>query len=104
MNTKRELDEYEINELNKEKNLLINTDRKAITRRTKQYIQEAIEETNSTNRYVLCENIANALEANFRGKALDYQLRRMDLQTTKKILEAIDTYIYFNRNTDLTSC
>lgn len=85
--------EEEIENLNKENNLLINGSKK-LTRRTKKYIQEAIVETNTTDRYVLCEFIAQSLENNFVGKKLDYQLKRMDLETTKKILEAIDTYIF----------
>ena len=67
---------------------------KKITRRTKGYIKEAIEQTGSTNRFELCEYIAAKLEENFKGDTLDYQLKRMQLETTKEILAAIDTYMY----------
>lgn len=83
----------EIERLNKENNLLINQEKK-LTRGTKKYIQDAINDTNTTDRYVLCEIVAQRLENTFKGKTLDYQLKRMDLETTKKILEAIDTYIF----------
>ena len=67
---------------------------KKITRRTKGYIKEAIEETGTVNRYELCKHISLALEDNFKGDTLDYQLKRMNLETTKEILSAIDTYMY----------
>ena len=67
---------------------------KKLTRRTKEYIKEAIDETKSRNRYDICENISLKLEEKFSGNILDYQLKRMDLKTTKQILEAIDTYMY----------
>ena len=67
---------------------------KKITRRTKGYIKEAIDHTGSLNRYELCEHIAGSLENNFKGDTLDYQLKRMNLETTRDILDAIDTYMY----------
>lgn len=77
--------------------LMVNTNKKEIkklTRGTKALIKEAIMKTKSSNRYDLCEYIANELEERFKGDTLTYQLERMDLETTGKILAAIDTYIY----------
>lgn len=65
-----------------------------LTRGTKELIKAAIQETKSNNRYVLCEKIADMVETKYSGLNLEYQLERMNLQTTKKILEAIDTYFY----------
>lgn len=76
---------------------MVNTNKKEIkklTRGTKALIKEAIMKTKSSNRYDLCEYIANELEKRFKGDTLTYQLERMDLVTTGKILAAIDTYIY----------
>jgi len=65
-----------------------------LTRGAKDLIQKAIEETQSNNRYVLCEKIAKMVEERYNGLNLEYQLRRMQLQTTRQILQAIDTYFY----------
>ena len=67
---------------------------KKLTRGTKALIKDAIISTKSSNRNDLCEYIANELESRFKGDTLTYQLKRMDLQTTGKILSAIDTYVY----------
>lgn len=67
---------------------------KNITRTVKKYIVEAIEETNSNNRYELCFYISDLLEKAFKGEVLEYQLKRMDLNTTGDILKVIDTYMY----------
>ncbi|WCK57744.1 hypothetical protein PP175_27295 (plasmid) [Aneurinibacillus sp. Ricciae_BoGa-3] len=65
-----------------------------LTRGTKELIKTAIQETQSNNRYELCAKIAEMVEAKYSGLNLEYQLERMGLQTTKKILNAIDTYFY----------
>lgn len=65
-----------------------------LTRGTKELIKQAISETNSNNRYVLCEKIASMVEEKYNGLNLEYQLERMGLQTTGKILLAIDTFFY----------
>lgn len=65
-----------------------------ITRGVKQLIKTAISETNSNNRYVLCEKIADMVEGKYNGLNLEYQLKRMNIQTTKQILKAIDVYFY----------
>lgn len=65
-----------------------------LTRGTKRLIQKAIQDTMSNNRYVLCERIATMVEEKYNGLNLEYQLKRMGLQTTGQILKAIDTYFY----------
>lgn len=65
-----------------------------LTRGTKELIKTAINETQSNNRYVLCEKIAKTVEERYNGLSLEYQLKRMNLQTTGKILKAIDTFFY----------
>lgn len=65
-----------------------------LTRGTKELIKSAITETQSSNRYELCEKIAHMVEDKYNGLNLEYQLERMGLQTTGKILSAIDTYFY----------
>jgi len=65
-----------------------------LTRGTKDLIRQAIAETKSSNRYVLCEKIASLAEERYDGSNLDYQLKRMRLDSTGKILQAIDTFIY----------
>ena len=67
---------------------------KKLTRGTKSLIKESIEKTKTTNRNDLCAYICGELEEKFAGETLDYQLKRMDLQTTGDILDAIDTYMY----------
>lgn len=68
-----------------------------LTRGTRKIIEQAIESVNPesrNNRIVLCERISQMLEERFEGDNLTYQLRRMDLETTGRILEKIDTYWY----------
>ncbi|BBW98923.1 hypothetical protein [Geobacillus subterraneus] len=64
-----------------------------LTRKTKNLIKEAIETTGSTDRYALCQYIAEKLECIHTGGSLEYQLRRMGLETTKKILWSIDVFL-----------
>ena len=70
---------------------------KKLSRGTKKLIKEAIEKTNSNDRYNLCQYICEELERRYVGKLLDYQLSRMDLKTTGKILDAIDSYLYSSK-------
>lgn len=67
---------------------------KKLTRGTKDIIKKAIQETNTTNRHELCENICATLEDRFSGETLSYQLQRMNLETTGDVLSAIDTYMF----------
>ncbi|WPS85476.1 hypothetical protein SMD22_02255 (plasmid) [Brevibacillus halotolerans] len=71
-----------------------------LTRRTKELIKTAIEETQSNNRYVLCERIADMVESKYNGLNLEYQLKRMSLQTTGQILKAIDTFFFKHLRSD----
>lgn len=65
-----------------------------LTRGTKGLIKQAIQETKSNNRYVLCQHIAQTVEERYNGLNLEYQLNRMGIPTTGKILNAIDTFFY----------
>ena len=65
-----------------------------LTRGVKQLIKSAINETQSNNRYVLCEKVAQMVEDKYKGLNLEYQLKRMKIETTKQILKAIDIYFY----------
>lgn len=65
-----------------------------LTRGTKELIKYAISETNSCNRYELCAKVAEVVEDRYNGANLEYQLDRMGLSTTKKILNAIDVYFF----------
>ena len=67
---------------------------KRLTRGTKKLIKDTIIANKTTNRYELCEIICSDLEEKFTGDTLDYQLSRMNLETTGEILKAIDTYMY----------
>jgi len=84
------------------------TQKVKLTRGTKKIIEQAIssvEPESQNNRIVLCEKISNMLEERFEGDNLTYQLKRMDLETTGRILEKIDTYWYKygNRIHEITS-
>lgn len=65
-----------------------------LTRGTKTTIKEAIQETGSDNRNILCAKVAEILETKYIGLNFDYQIKRMKLVTTKQILFAIDFYFY----------
>jgi hypothetical protein len=71
-----------------------NTQEFALTRGCKKMIEAAIIETGSTNSYVIMNHICDSLTDRFAGDTLDYQTRRMNLNTTGDILAAIDTYMY----------
>lgn len=64
-----------------------------LTRKTKNLIKEAIETTGTTDRYTLCQYIAEKLECTHAGGNLEYQLKRMGLESTKKILLSIDIFL-----------
>lgn len=68
-----------------------------LTRGTKKIIEQAIESVEPekrNNRIELCYRVAQILEERFEGDNLPYQLKRMDLETTKSILEKIDIFWY----------
>lgn len=65
-----------------------------LTRGTKKLIMSAIERTGDLNRAKLCEAISDELCDKFQGDSLEYQLKRMKLETTKDINNAIDTYMF----------
>lgn len=56
-------------------------------------IETAVNETKSKDRYILCQRIAEDLEKRYVGFNFDYQLKRMNIDTTKKILNVIDIYL-----------
>lgn len=65
-----------------------------LTKGTRLLIKDMINKYDTTDRHVLCEHICFYLEDKFTGKALDYQLKRMGLETTGDVLRAIDEYLY----------
>lgn len=65
-----------------------------LSRPVQKIVRQAIFQSQSCNRYVLCETIAAILETKYRGDKLNYQSTRMHLGTTKQILEVIDSYFY----------
>ncbi|WP_144537316.1 hypothetical protein [Bacillus thuringiensis] len=68
-----------------------------LTRGAKALIQKAINEVEpgyQNNRYAICEKIAELVEEKYDGLNLDYQLKRMGLETTKSILAKVDHYFY----------
>lgn len=67
-----------------------------LTRGTKKLIAEAIRQTGTLNNTTLCDTICDSLCNKFSGDSLDYQLKRMNIQSTKAILDAIDVFIYQN--------
>lgn len=64
-----------------------------LSKTVKELIQQAINSTNSSNKYAICEKLALILEEKYLSRNLDYQLERMSIDTTKKILNAIDVYL-----------
>lgn len=69
-----------------------------LTRGTKVLIKEAITQIESNddkdNRYKICEEMCRIAEDRYQGNNMMYQLDRMDISTTKKVLEKIDAYFY----------
>lgn len=51
---------------------------------------------NKLNRYSICEELASIMEEKYSGDSLEYHSKRMGLDTTKKVLDEIDYYIYMN--------
>lgn len=72
-----------------------------LSRGTKELIRTAINETQSNNRYEICAKVSEMVEERYNGLNLEYQLQRMNLQTTGRILEAIDTFFYKHMKTGL---
>lgn len=74
--------------------LIKNTEsKKNLSRGTKELIRKAIIETKSFDRHVLCYAISQMCEEKYGGYKLDYQLTRMNIETTGKILNAIDIFL-----------
>lgn len=70
-----------------------------LTRGTKELIKNAIKELapeDKDNRYKICEKVCSIAESKHQGNNLMYQLNRMDIPTTGKVLEKIDSYFYSN--------
>lgn len=70
-------------------------EKKKMTRGTKKLVEDAIsqlEPSKKNNTNAICEKMAAILETRFEGANLDYQLKRMDLETTGRIIEKIDEY------------
>lgn len=69
-----------------------------LTRGTKELIKEAIQqiqtEDERNNRYRICEEMCRIAEDRYQGNNLNYQLNRMDIPTTGKILEKIDAFFF----------
>lgn len=57
-------------------------------------IEDAINQSNSFDRYKICEYVCLILEEKYPlERNLEYQLRRMNLSTTREILNAVDIYL-----------
>lgn len=72
---------------------------KKLSRGTVRLLKEAILSAKSKglvfqDRYVLCQEVCELVEQKYSGGTLDYQLKRMQLTTTKAVLDAIDTFFY----------
>lgn len=69
-----------------------------LTRGTKELIKEAITlietQDQKNDRYKICEEMCRIAEERYQGNNLNYQLNRMDIPTTGKVLEKIDAYFY----------
>lgn len=65
-----------------------------LTRGTKELLKAAIAQADSNNRNDICAKVCEIVEEKYQGCNLEYQLERMGLLTTGKILEAIDIYFY----------
>lgn len=72
-----------------------------LTRGTKALIKDAIATVApeyQDDRFKICEAICQMAEEKYQGNNLNYQLSRMDLTTTGKVLEKIDIYFYTHQN------
>lgn len=65
-----------------------------ITRVARKLIVDAILETGSKNRYDICWKVNQYIVDKYDGLNLDYQCKRMGIETTKKLLAVIDGYFY----------
>ena len=70
-----------------------------LSRGTIRLIQEAINSAKNkgltfNDRYILCQEICEIVDQKYSVRTLDYQLDRMNLTTTKKVLNAIDIFFY----------
>lgn len=66
-----------------------------MSRGTKRLLEEAInglEPSEQGNTNAICDKMVELLLDRYDGATLDYQLKRMDLQTTGRIIEKIDAY------------
>lgn len=68
----------------------------SLTRGTLDLIKEVVKETGCGNRYELLRIISDALtdKHGFESFALEHQLTRMRIDTTGKLLTAIDIYFF----------
>lgn len=65
-----------------------------ISRTVKSIIKRAVNQAKSTNRYDICFEVSNILMERYEETNLEYHCARMKLDTTKKILSAIDIFFY----------
>ena len=70
-----------------------------LSRGTIRLIQESLQIAKNkglafNDRYVLCQVLCELVEEKYSGLTLDYQLERMNLTTTKAVLDAIDIFFY----------
>lgn len=76
-------------------------EKKKMTRGTKKLVEDAIsqlEPSKKNNTNAICEKMVEMLVDRFDGANLDYQLKRMDLETTGRIIEKIDEYFQKHPN------
>lgn len=78
------------------------TEKKKMTRGTKKLIETAIsslEPAKQNNSNAICEKMVEILFERFEGANLDYQVKRMNIESTGKILDKLDDYFlrYPNR-------
>lgn len=67
---------------------------KKLSKITIDLIKQAIEESKSYDRFVLCNTITEILEKRYEKTNMEYYLKRIELEDTGKILDAIDLYFY----------
>ncbi|MEK3956002.1 MULTISPECIES: hypothetical protein [unclassified Psychrobacillus] len=65
-----------------------------LTRGTKLMIEEIVKAETRINRYEICDRLVQSVMEKYPGSALDYQVKRMNIETTGKVLQAIDTYFF----------
>ena len=73
----------------------IDTD-STISPTAKKLIAEVLKETNEYNIYKLCYKVAEKLDERYESndKLCAFQSKRMNLDTTGKIMKALDIYLY----------